>query len=124
MSESDREGMRATMNFIMAHPIVIDIAQVDTAFTFTADGGTPLVLPVNGHKVKVKTADEIEVENKGQWKGMRYFVEREVDHGGKITEEYFKSQDGKQLYIIVKVEGMRGNRDAQFRRIYDLTPAS
>jgi hypothetical protein len=122
MDDSERSGMRATMEFATTHPVVMDIAQADTAFTFTADGGTPMVLPLNGHKVKDKTLDDVEFESKGQWKGFHYIVERNISHGGKVTEEYLKSQDGKQLYVIVKVEGLRG-RDVQFRRIYDATAA-
>src|SRR5438309_846763 len=38
--------------------------------------------------------------------------------GGKVTEDYLRSQDGKQLYVIVKFEGGRG-RSIEFRRVYD-----
>ncbi len=37
---------------------------------------------------------------------------------GKVTEDYLRSQDGKQLYVIVKFEGGRG-RSLEFRRVYD-----
>src|SRR2546423_5125916 len=44
--------------------------------------------------------------------------ERKVSGGGKVTEDYLRSQDGKQLYVIVKFEGGRG-RSLEFRRVYD-----
>ena len=40
------------------------------------------------------------------------------DDGRKVTEDYLRSQDGKQLYVIVKFEGGRG-RSIEFRRVYD-----
>ncbi|HEX4627476.1 MAG TPA: hypothetical protein VH137_01705 [Gemmatimonadales bacterium] len=43
--------------------------------------------------------------------------------GGKVTEDYLKSQDGKQLFVIVNVQGARG-RDIEFRRVYDATPST
>ena len=45
-------------------------------------------------------------------------VERQVSGGGKVTEDYLRSQDGKQLYVIVKFEGGRG-RVLELRRVYD-----
>src|SRR5256885_14876166 len=44
--------------------------------------------------------------------------ERKVSGDGKVTEDYLRSQDGKQLYVIVKFEGGRG-RSLEFRRVYD-----
>jgi hypothetical protein len=123
MDPGQRAAMRMTMELVTSTPIVVDIAQVDTAFTFTADGGAALVLPANGHEIKEKPDGETEVKIKGKWQGVRFTVERKVSSGGTVTEEYVKSSDGKQLYIIVKAEGLRG-RTIQFRRIYDWTPQS
>jgi len=50
-------------------------------------------------------------------------VERKVSGGGKVTEDYLRSQDGKQLYVIVNVEGNHG-RSFTFRRIYDMAGGS
>lgn len=50
-------------------------------------------------------------------------VERKVSGGGKVTEDYLRSQDGKQLYVIVNVEGNHG-RAFTFRRIYDMAGGS
>ena len=47
-------------------------------------------------------------------------MERKVSSGGKVTEDYLRSQDGKQLYVIVSFDGGRG-RTIDFRRVYDAT---
>lgn len=120
MDPGQRAAMRATLDLVTNTPIVVDIAQADTAFTFTADGGVALVLPVNGREVKDKLDDDVEIKIKGQWQAAHFVVERKVSNGGTVTEEYMKSADGKQLYVIVKAQGLRG-RAIQFRRIYDST---
>jgi hypothetical protein len=120
MDPGQRAAIRATLDLVTNTPIVVDITQADTAFTFTADGGVALVLPVNGREVKTKLDEDVEVKIKGKWQAARFVVERKVSNGGTVTEEYVKSADGKQLYVIVKVEGLRG-RAIQFRRIYDWT---
>jgi len=45
-------------------------------------------------------------------------VTQKVEGGGKVTEDYLRSQDGKHLFVIVKSEGGRG-RSIEFRRVYD-----
>jgi hypothetical protein len=40
-----------------------------------------------------------------------------------MTEDYLRSEDGKQLVVIVKSEGRRG-RSIEFRRIYDCAPTT
>jgi len=59
-----------------------------------------------------------DVEIKGRWQGNDFVVERKVSGDGKVTEDYLRSQDGTQLYVIVKFEGGRG-RSIEFRRVYD-----
>jgi hypothetical protein len=58
------------------------------------------------------------VDIKGRWQGNDFVVERSVSGGGKFTEDYLRSADGKQLVVIVSFEGGRG-RGVTFRRIYD-----
>src|SRR6266576_2159626 len=75
---------------------------------------------VDGDRRKLKQSVEGggDVEIKAHWQGNDFVVERKVSGGGKVTEDYLRSQDGKQLYVIVKFEGGRG-RSIEFRRVYD-----
>jgi hypothetical protein len=59
-----------------------------------------------------------DVEIKARWQGNDFVVERKVSGGGKVTEDYLRSQDGKQLFVIVSVENGRG-RSMDFRRVYE-----
>lgn len=59
-----------------------------------------------------------DVETKAHWQGNDFVVERKVSGGGKVTEDYLKSRDGKQLFVIVSLDTGRG-RSVEFRRVYD-----
>src|SRR3989449_9364405 len=86
--------------------------------SFGSDSGAALVLHDDGRKVTQIVDGGGDVEIKGHWQGSDFVVERKVSGGGKVTEDYLRSQDGKQLYVIVKFEGGRG-RSLEFRRVYD-----
>jgi hypothetical protein len=120
MTDQQRERMRQTMELVFRAPPALAIAQTDSTVTFAADTGVGLVIPANGRKVKQQVPGAADVEIKGRWQGYDFVVERSVTGGGgKVTEDYLRSRDGKQLFVIVNFESGRG-RAVTFRRIYDL----
>jgi hypothetical protein len=118
MSDEQRARIRQTMDLAYTAPATLVIAAADTSVTLVAEGDT-LVLPTNGRKIRREAVREGEgaVDIKGRWQGNDLVVERSVSGGGKVTEDYLRSTDGKQLFVIVSFEG-RG-REISFRRIYD-----
>jgi len=120
MTDEQRERMRQTMELVFRAPPALAITQTDSTVVFAADTGGGLVIPVSGKKVKQQVAGAADVEIKGRWQGYDFVVERSVTGGGgKFTEDYLRSRDGKQLFVIVNFESGRG-RAMTFRRIYDL----
>lgn len=118
MSDEQRQRMHQTMQLVFDAPAALTIAETDSSVAFAADGGAALVLYGDGRKVTQKVEGGGEVETRGRWQGNDFVVERKVSGGGKVTEDYLRSQDGKQLYVIVGFEGRRG-RAIEFRRVYD-----
>lgn len=118
MSDEQRARMRQTMDLVYTAPASLVIVAADTSVTLVAEGDT-LVLPTNGRKIRREAAREGEgaVDIKGRWQGNDLVVERSVSGGGKVTEDYLRSADGKQLFVIVSYDG--GGRSISFRRIYD-----
>jgi len=119
MSDDQRARMRQTMDLAFTAPAALEIAAGDSSVTLAADGDK-LVLTTDGRKVRreAKVEGEGAVDIKGRWQGNDLVVERSVSGGGKVSEDYLRSSDGKQLYVIVNFDGGRG-RSITFRRIYD-----
>ncbi len=118
MSDEQRQRMHQTMQLVFNAPAALTIAETDSSVAFALDGNAALVLFSDGRKVTQKVEGGGDVETKGRWQGNDFVVERKVSGGGKVTEDYLRSQDGKQLYVIVKFEDGRG-RSREFRRVYD-----
>jgi len=119
MSDEQRARMRQTMDLAFTAPASLEIAAGDSSVTLAADGDK-LALITDGRKVRREATVEGEgaVDIKGRWQGNDLVVERSVSGGGKVSEDYMRSSDGKQLYVIVNFDGGRG-RSITFRRIYD-----
>jgi len=118
MSDEQRQRMHQTMQLVFDAPPALLIVETDSSLAFGSDSGAALVLHDDGRKVTQIVDGGGDVEIKGHWQGSDFVVERKVSGGGKVTEDYLRSQDGKQLYVIVKFEGGRG-RSLEFRRVYD-----
>lgn len=117
MSDEQRARMRQTMLLAFDAPATLTIAQSDSTVTLTPDTGAVAEIHSDGRKLKQTVEGGGDLEIKGRWTGNDFVVERKVSGGGKVTEDYLKSQDGKQLFVIVDFEGTR--RSVQFRRVYD-----
>ena len=117
MSDEQRARMHQTMQLALQAPATLTIAGTDSTMLLTADTGAALLVYSDGRKFKQHVEGGGDLEIKGRWQGYDFVLERKVSGGGKVTEDYLKSQDGKQLYVIVSVDGLR--RQLEFRRVYD-----
>jgi hypothetical protein len=117
MSDEQRQRMRQTMRLAFQAPAAFTIAATDSTVTFVSDSGQALVLYSDGRKLKQNADSGGAVDIKARWQGNDFVVERKVSGGGKVTEDYLRSQDGKQLFVIVSFDA--GHRSIDFRRVYD-----
>ena len=118
MSDEQRARMRQTMALAYQAPAALTVGETDSTLSITPDTGAAQVLYGDGRKVKQSVEGGGDVETKAHWQGNDFVVERKVSGGGKVTEDYLKSQDGKQLFVIVSLDSGRG-RTVEFRRVYD-----
>ena len=121
VSDEARERMGQTMRLAFDPPHAVTISETDSTVTLVANSVDTLTLTTNGRKLKQKVVGGGDIEAKAHWQGNDLVVERTVSGGGKVTEDYLRSQDGKQLYVIVGFTGLRG-RSIEFRRVYDPAP--
>src|SRR2546423_11026838 len=122
MSDEQRARMRQTMQLAFHPPATLTIAQSDSTMAFTADTGAAVTLYGDGRKLKQTVDGGGDIEMKARWQGNDFVVERKVSGGGKVTEDYLRSRDGKQLFVIVSLDNGRG-RSIEFRRRYDARAA-
>ncbi len=119
MSDAQRSRMRQTMDLVFNAPASLVLTAADSGLTLVTEGDT-LVVPANGRKVHRNATQDGDgaLDIKGRWQGNDFVVERSVSGGGKVIEDYLRSAEGKQLFVIVTFDGGRG-RSITFRRIYD-----
>jgi hypothetical protein len=119
MSDERRARMRQTTQLALQAPATLTIAETDSTVTLTPESAAALAVYSDGRKIKQTVDGGGDIEIKGRWQGNDFVVERKVSGGGKVTEDYLRSQDGKQLFVIVNLRG----RSIEFRRVYDATPS-
>ncbi len=118
MSDDQRARMRQTFALALHAPAVLTVSQTDSTVAFAPDGGGALVVYSDGRKVKQQVEGGGEIELRGRWDGTEFVVLRKVSGGGKVTEKYRVSEDGKHLDVAVTVTGLKG-RSLSFHRAYD-----
>jgi hypothetical protein len=119
LTDEQRDRMEQTIELALDAPVSLTILQTPSTIAFAAEGDT-LVLPTDGRKLKQTADGRGDVEVKTSIQGNDLVIQRKVDRGGTVTTEYLRSQDGKQLYMVVAFEGKCGH--FQFRRVYDQGP--
>jgi hypothetical protein len=122
MSPEERQRMHQTMELAFTAPPAFTVAETDSTVSFAPDTGQALVLYGDGRKLKQQVDSGGDIEIKARWQGNAFVVERKVSGGGKVSEDYVRSSDGKQLFVIVSLDAGRG-RSIDFRRVYDPVPA-
>ncbi len=118
MSDEQRARIRQTMQLALDAPAALTIAMSDSAVTLTPNGRGAVTIYSDGRKLTQTVEGGGDIEITGHWQGNDFVVERKVSGGGKVTEDYLRSQDGKQLIMIVSFDVGRG-RSTEFRRVYD-----
>ena len=101
-------------------PVQLKIDVSDNAITFVDHLARALTYPTTGKKQKYQLSASI-FEARAYWDGLQLKKEIEGSEGFKMRETYFLSQDGKRLFVIVRV-GDPHEKDAPVigvDRVYD-----
>lgn len=108
LGETELYRLDQTLQLALDDPFSIRLLQTPTTVTLTTSEGDSLVLPTSGEKVKETVNGAGDIESRTYMNGTRRVIERKVGGGGSVTSEYFLSQDGNQLYVVVAFEGRCG----------------
>lgn len=120
----DPEKMRQAIDMVREPIRRIDLQQGDSTVTLTYDQRLPLVLHTDGRELEQELPSGTKMEVRAGWEGRYFVVERKIDGGGTITEQYFKSSVTDQLHVITRIEMGRMPQPMQFLRVYDATSES
>ncbi len=93
------------------------ITQDASTVTFGA-GDRSRTLYTDG-RVITREGERGSLELRAFWQDDALVVERTFDNGRRITQTYALSEDGKQLYVTIRIEGDRLSQPVEFRRVYD-----
>jgi hypothetical protein len=119
MGGMDPEEMRQTMDVVREAARRIDLLQDDSTVTLKYDQRPPLVLHIDGRELEQQLPSDTKLKIRAGWQGRYFVVERKIDGGGTITEQYYKSSVTDQLQIITRVELGRMPQPMEFMRVYD-----
>jgi hypothetical protein len=76
----------------------------------------------DGRKQKIAAADDREVEVRSRWEGQGLVIQRRVDGGLILTEQYSVHSNTGRLHVLTRLEGDRLPMPISFMRVYDPLP--
>jgi hypothetical protein len=96
--------------------LAFKIVEDDSTLTFMGVDGRERVIFQDGREESRRVEDLGIVRISGRWKGDKFVLDRQLEGGAVISEEYEMSDDGLQLLVKVKI---KAGRTIEFRRVYD-----
>jgi len=111
--------VRGFVRDLLEVPYELTIRVVDDAITFIDDLDRELTFATDGRKQKYQISAS-RFEARMQWDGERLRKDVEASHGFKMNELYFLSEDGRRLFVIIRVgEQRKDTRPVGVNRVFD-----
>jgi len=117
--------LRALNRDLLEVPEVLKIKVTDGTVSFTDDLDRERTYPTTGKKQHYQLG-AASYDAKVHWEGNQLFKEIEGTRGFKMHETYFLSEDGKRLFVIIRVgdpptekEKEKGAQIVGVNRVYD-----
>ena len=101
-------------------PKYLQIHQHDDQIVISDDADHTRTLYPDGKKHDDKDADGKKISTKTEWQGDALVTETKMGHGGKLTETYRVSSDGKQLTVVSRYDNSALAGPLSIRRVFDL----
>jgi len=111
-------GSRSSFDAVRRAVEAFGIHQTDSTVAI-AYPDRELVLFTDGRKQKVEVSEDLEVEYRAWWEGDRLFIERKLDGGVTVTEQYSIQAGTGRLHVLTRLEGDPVPRTISFVRVYD-----
>jgi len=112
-----RERMQVGVAILLQNSVAFKVEETDSTLTLTGAEGITRTFYVDGQERELRIEGLGNVQVKARWRGEKLVIERNLQGGAKITEEFELTADGRQLVVKMKISG--GQRGLEFRRVYD-----
>ncbi len=119
MSSGDRAARQRLMQLVFRAPQQVELIETDTSFTIIGAEADSIALRTNGRKLERRGDDGVKIEYRARRRDGRLEVERQVGNAGRLTETWFMSPRGGQLFVLVHLLPSNGRGEMTFRRIYE-----
>jgi hypothetical protein len=118
---SRRPDQRSPLDVVRRAMEGFSIHQTDSTVAI-AYPDRELTLFTDGRKQKIQVSEDLEVQYRAWREQGRLSIERKLDGGITMTEEYSSQAGTGRLHVLTRLEGDRLPRTIAFMRVYD--PAS
>jgi len=112
-----RERMQIGVALLLQNSVAFKVEETDSTLNLTGAEGISRTFHLDGKERERRIEGLGTVLVKARWRGDKLVIERTLQGGAKITEEFELAPDGRQLYVKMKVSG--GARGLELRRVYD-----
>ena len=103
------------------NPKFLQVDQKSDQVVITDDSDHTQTLYLDGKKHDDKDANGKKISStKTDWESDTLVAETKLDHGTKLTQSFRLSDDGKQLYVVSRLENSSLQGPVTVRRVYDL----
>jgi len=111
------------MERLSADSKVLRIEQSQKQFVVSDDSGEPRTLYPDGKKHTDKDVNGKKTTTKTEWLGSELVVETKVGRSGKLTETYRVGPEGKQLFVVSRLDDSALAAPISIQRVYDRAEA-
>jgi hypothetical protein len=111
-------------DLLAANPKYLRVDQRSDQVVVTDDSDNAQTFYPDGKKHDDKDANGKKTSTKAEWQGDALVAEMKLSHSTKLTQSYRLSEDGKQLYVVSRLEDPSLQGPVSVRRVYDLSKAA
>ncbi len=112
-----RSRLQIGVALLLQNSVAFRVEETDSTLTLTGAEGITRTFYVDGKERERRIEGLGNVRVKARWRGDKLVIERNLEAGAKITEEFELSPDGHQLFVKMRISG--GPQGLEFRRVYD-----
>jgi hypothetical protein len=111
------ERARTTIQMLTEEGSSITVNQSDSTVVLTYANGSSFEIVTDGKEREKAITGLGDVKVKAEWKDGQLVIERKLEDGLKVREEYTRGPDSPRLLVVTSVSGLP--RDLTFRSVYD-----